>query len=152
MKRKSSLYEKFGKSVGLQYQLRRICNQRGGNITGNNRTSVHLAPVYNLCRVVTVCYLHNTRSWRTTHRHCCLARTLDCCISYKCLMFSKLYEQLLMMASRYKPRIPNAFQSIRFSVACLLDLGYTRVPANWMQHWSFTPYISKIYWSARLTE
>jgi hypothetical protein len=152
MKRKSSLHEKFGKSVGLQYQLRRICNQRGGNVTGNNRTSVHLAPVYNLCRVVTVCYLHNTRSWRTTHRHCCLARTLDCCISYKCLMFSKLYEQLLMMASSYKPRIANAFQSIRFSVACLLDLWYIRVPANGMQHWSFTPYISKIYWSARLTE
>lgn len=62
MKRKSSFYEKFGKSVGLQYQLHRICNQRGGNITGNNRTSVHLAPVYNLCRVVTVCYLQNTRS------------------------------------------------------------------------------------------
>jgi hypothetical protein len=118
----------------------------------HNRTAVHLAPVYNLCRVVTVCYLQNTRSWRTTHRHCCLARTLDCCISYKCFMFSKLYEQLLMMASSYKPRIANAFQSIRFSVACLLDLWYTRVPANWMQHWSFTPYISKIYWSARLTE
>jgi hypothetical protein len=62
MKRKSSLNEKFEKSVGLQYQLRRICNQRGVNITGNNRTSVHLGPVYNLCRVVTVCYLQNTRS------------------------------------------------------------------------------------------
>jgi hypothetical protein len=127
-------------------------NQRGGNITGNNRTAVHLGPIFNLCRVVTVCYLHNTRSWRSTHRHCCLARTLDCCISYKCLMFSKLYEQLLMMAIGYKPRSANAFQSIRFSVACLLDLWYTRVPANWMQHWSLTPYISKIYWSARLTE
>lgn len=67
-------------------------------------------------------------------------------------MFGKLYGQFVMMASSCKPRIANTFQNKRLNIACLLDVWYIIIHANWMYHSSVASHIIKMYWSGHATK